>query len=371
MLSQMAASFAEVHVITRSNNRPSIESKSEGPKEHLHFHYVDLPAWARAWKKGQRGMRLYYLLWQVAAFREARRLVRKSSFDCVWHLTIANAWLGSLASLLGRPFVYGPIGGGVRVPIRLVPALGVRGAIYEIIREASRLVARYFNPLARVSWQRAGVILAQNAETRAWFPLRHQGKVIIFQNSLTEGTRPRMKRQEGARHTALTASRLLPWKGIALAIRAVATTNSWRLLICGSGPDKPRLKRLVQRLGLDGRVEFRGHLRQSDLQELLMSEADVLLFPSLHDDGALAVAEAVVAGLPVICLDIGGPPLTAGEAGIVVSHRGGVRSVVRALGEALSSSSREPEQIDRAGARLQMKTRSEELERVFRGAASK
>ena len=59
---------------------------------NVRFVYVDLPPAIRRWKRGQRGVRLYYLLWQRAALQQARRLHCESRFDLVWHLTFANAW---------------------------------------------------------------------------------------------------------------------------------------------------------------------------------------------------------------------------------------------------------------------------------------
>jgi hypothetical protein len=95
----MLARMGEVWVITRESNREIIEAALEGipEKRVLHFEYVDLPARARFWKRGGRGARIYYLLWQVAALRRARRISRRISFDLIWHLTWANAWLGGLA----------------------------------------------------------------------------------------------------------------------------------------------------------------------------------------------------------------------------------------------------------------------------------
>jgi len=38
-----------------------------------------------------------------------------------------------------------------------------------------------------------------------------------------------------------------------------------------------------------------------------MASADVFLFPSFRDGGGAVVVEAMAAGLPVVCLDSGGP----------------------------------------------------------------
>src|SRR3954453_14891054 len=64
----------EVHVITRSNNRAAIESDAGSRQRTLTFHYYDLPGWARAWKRRAGGIYVYYLLWQMGAYRLARRL---------------------------------------------------------------------------------------------------------------------------------------------------------------------------------------------------------------------------------------------------------------------------------------------------------
>src|SRR6185503_8049789 len=92
MWARMLARHADTWVITRSNNREPIEAAIDETPERgtLHFVYVDLPTWARFWKRGSRGLRLYYLLWQMAALRSARRLHEADRFDLVWHLTLAN-----------------------------------------------------------------------------------------------------------------------------------------------------------------------------------------------------------------------------------------------------------------------------------------
>ena len=333
---RMLAGLGEAHVMTRSNNRRAIEAHVAGLPErgHLHFHYVDLPAWARFWKRGQRGVRIYYLLWQLAAVRKARRLSRDTPFDLAWHVTLANAWLGSLAWRLNVPFVYGPVGGGVAPPWRLLPTLGFRGVAYEALRALTRATCRYANPFARLAWRRADLILVLNPETRAWLPRRHRAKAVVCPHAVVAPasacaarTNPRM---------ALFAGRLLPWKGGALAIRAVALASGWTLCVCGSGPDQRRLRRLAEKKGVTERVRFLGWVAREEVLRMMEEEAQVLLHPSLHDDSPFVVAEAAVRGLPVVCLDRGGPPLLARRAGVFVPSRGRAADIVAALAIALS-----------------------------------
>lgn len=327
---QLLAEIGETWVITRANNRSSIENASPSPHNvRLRFRYVDLPKWLRFWKKGNRGIRLYYLLWQVVAFREARRLQRNLGFDYVWHLTIANAWIGSLVSLLDGLFIYGPVGGGVSTDWRLFKALGVRGTIYELVRECVRTTSRYLNPLARLAWRRAELILVQNQETLLWLPRRHRPKVEIQPNVVLEKTFDRVGGYEGKGETptALFAGRLLAWKGASLAVQTLAGIPGWRLIIAGAGPDEPRLRRLSRRLRVEDRVHFRGWLPPVELARVMAREADVFLYPSLHDDAGWVIAEALSCGLPVVSLNRGGPPLLAGADGICVPAKTPGRTV--------------------------------------------
>jgi glycosyltransferase involved in cell wall biosynthesis len=308
----MLAQLGETWVITRANNRPVIERTlhAAGPQPDLHFVYVDLPPHLRRWKRGQRGVRLYYLLWQWAALREAQRLAQAKPFDLAWHLTLANAWIGSLACRLGVPFVYGPVGGGVETPWKLTGTLGGRGALYEVLRTWARGFGRYANPLARSSWRRAVLILAQNDETRQWLPQRYRARTEVFPNVLLE--RVPEKVEEPQQRVMLFAGRLLPWKGTSIAISALEALPEWKLVVCGDGPDLGRLRRHATQRGVTDRVEFRGWVTRDEVLRTMHEESSVFVFPSLHDEAGWVVAEAIAAGLPVVCLDIGGPPAIAG-----------------------------------------------------------
>src|SRR4029453_14020574 len=111
--SRMLARLGETWVITRRRYQASIERelRSMPERDRLSFVDVDLPDRVRSWQRGDRWLRSYYLPWQIAALREARRLQRSLRFDVVWHLTWANAWYGSLAALARGPFSFRPRGG--------------------------------------------------------------------------------------------------------------------------------------------------------------------------------------------------------------------------------------------------------------------
>jgi glycosyltransferase involved in cell wall biosynthesis len=99
---------------------------------------------------------------------------------------------------------------------------------------------------------------------------------------------------------AVTASRLVPGKGIDDLILALPTEASLRVL--GDGPNLNWLKEVAQ--VLKRRVEFAGW---TDDVPGAMRGAAVAAFPSQLGEGSpVAVIEAMMAGIPVVATDVGG-----------------------------------------------------------------
>jgi glycosyltransferase involved in cell wall biosynthesis len=66
-----------------------------------------------------------------------------------------------------------------------------------------------------------------------------------------------------------------------------------------------------------------------------MISCDVFLFPSLRDGGGAVVVEALAAGKPVVCLDVGGPAVhVTNVCGIKVAPRSRDQAI-REIAEAL------------------------------------
>jgi glycosyltransferase involved in cell wall biosynthesis len=366
--SRAAARGHDVWVLTRANNRPRIEAAlAMTPEPRLHFVYLDLPNWLRFWKRGRVGVRLYYTLWQLEAGRAARRLHRARNFDVVHHVTFANMWLPALACLTCRPFVLGPIAGGQRVPRSLYGVLGVRGAASEVLLLALRALNRA-NPLVRIAWLRADVILANNEETVQALPRRHRRKTIVRPNATVEpATVSRPQRSANGRPIAVYAGRLNRFKGVAIALEAVRMLPSWQLVIAGDGPDRRRLERLARRGGLDGRVTFAGWLPQARLWEEVAT-ARAVVVPSLKEGASFAAAEAQSIGVPVVAFDRGGPSALARVTGsrfeLVAPGRPGVsaRRFATAL-ERIGS-----EQVTSVDADFGLESLADELVRVYQQA---
>jgi glycosyltransferase involved in cell wall biosynthesis len=88
-------------------------------------------------------------------------------------------------------------------------------------------------------------------------------------------------------------------------IKAISKSNNPNIyyVICGEGTLENYLKNLSVDLGLGNRVRLMGF--RNDIAEVYKA-ADIFAFPSLREGLSVALMEAMVAGLPVICSDIRG-----------------------------------------------------------------
>ena len=341
-LAREMSRYHQVWVITRANNRPAIEVElARNPVPNLHFVYYDLPRWARFWKKGQRGVQLYYYLWQIGAYFVARNLHRKIGFDLIHHVTFVKYWSPSFLALLPVPFIWGPVGGGESAPRAFWRDFSLRGQVYEALRGLARWLGE-LDPFVRLTARRSVVALATTNETAARLRKLGARDVQVFSEvGLSKEEVEELGKIEGRSGNPvrfISIGRLLHLKGFHLGLRAfaeakLAEAEYW---VIGDGPERGRLEVLAKSLGIADRVRFWGWLpREETLRKL--AACDILVHPSLHDSGGWVCVEAMAAGRPVICLDLGGPATqVTGETGFKVpalSPEQAVRNLAEAMGK--------------------------------------
>ena len=311
---RLAQTGHHVCVLTRANNRTAIEGVLQASSvPNLRFEYYDLPEWVCRWKNRAGLPRLYYLLWQWGAYGVARRLCREDRFDLVHHITFGVFRLPSFMAFLGLPFVFGPVGGGESAPRLLRKTFPLRGYVIDFFRDIANWVVRV-DPLMAAVFRRSAATLCKTGETLQSIPPRFHDKCLVQVELGTDvgpaAPRPVRGEEEGFR--VLYVGRLVYWKGLHLGLAAFARLLESRpgatLTVIGNGPDEAWLRDTAQRLGIGHALNWIPRLEQAAVMRAY-ARHDALLFPSLHDSSGNVVLEALSSGLPVVCLDAGGPAL--------------------------------------------------------------
>jgi glycosyltransferase involved in cell wall biosynthesis len=334
----LAKAGHEVCVLTRDFHRPVIEGKlRELELPNLHFEYVGV-RFVPFWMPGP-GVYPYYFCWQWNAYFRARRLHRECRFDVVHHVSYGVFRNASYLYLLDAPFIFGPVGGGERSPRALRRSMSRNGRRFEALRDLANLLP-YFDPFWRSMVRHCARIVVKTEETRAYLPQKSMERAVVsLENMLSEQPYLAGEIRRVLPLKLLYAGRLIPLKGIHLALQAIALLHDQipvKLTIVGKGPEEARLKEEVARLRLEQSVHFSTWMPKTEVLALY-STHDALLFPSLHDSSGTVVMEAIAHGKPVICLDLGGPAVTVDEhCARIVSTKGKTeKQVIQGMADAI------------------------------------
>jgi glycosyltransferase involved in cell wall biosynthesis len=308
------AKFHEVWVLTRPDeSKAAIEAELlRHPNPNLHFVYFTLPFWQDSLRWGQSGaMQLHYYLWQIQAYFVARALHHQIKFDVIHHVTFVKYSSPCFLAWLPVPLIWGPVGGGESAPKPFWKDFSQKAKAYEIARNVWRWIGET-DPFVRLTVKKTAVVRATTEDTaQRLYKMGATHVDILPESGLSEEDIAQLATYPLPTETPIrfiSLGRLLHWKGFYLGIRAFAAANlpDAEYWILGEGTERDRLQSLANELGVGDRVKLWGRLPR-DQTLVRLGQSHVLVHPSLHDSGGWVCLEAMAAGRPVICLNLGGP----------------------------------------------------------------
>jgi glycosyltransferase involved in cell wall biosynthesis len=298
--------FHDLWVITRTKNKPLVESQM---LSRVRFCYVDGPRPLRFLRDTRITIWIYYYLWQIIAFLEARRLHRKVGFHLVHHVSLMSI-RPSFAAFLGIPSIVGPVGGLQLLPpgLRSVAGHPIREGLREILIRKLR-----WSPLWKFYLRKVSVLIVANRACYEVIPIQFRSKVQIMQVGVSVPAEPDLVYQQHDRDGPLRiywGGVLSRWKGLELLLRALAAVleRGYRLHldVTGKGEDEGFFKKIVRDLNLESVAQFHGWLEREP-QRQIMRHADIFVFTSLHETTGAILLEAMAYAKPVIVIDHAGP----------------------------------------------------------------
>jgi glycosyltransferase involved in cell wall biosynthesis len=318
-----AAALAEVHDVVLVIGSP-VEDHVRRAKAPFHnIEVVRMPFLERTYAWGFRNIlkNHYDTQWLTAylypfslafewrAWRQLRRRIFAGEFDVVLRILPMSSVLPSPFAFFLRkgpiPFVIGPITGGLPWP----PGFSQVNNQKEWVANLRNL-HRYL-PFARSTYRRATAIIAASSQTYAEFAPYCDKMFFVPEPGvgaslcLDDSRHP----VPGAKLELIFVGGLHPRKACDLALRAAAPllrSDLAHFTVVGDGEERSCLEQLAKSLGIEGAVDFCGWLSHAEVLTRLRS-SDVLVFPSVRDNGAGIVFEALATGAVPVVVDFGGP----------------------------------------------------------------
>ena len=319
----------ELWVLTRESNRGTIEPWIARHPEFsgIHFLYFDLPKWARFWKKGLRGVRTYYNIWQACTNRIVKRTMRDNGIKVFHHLTYGNV-LWKVSSYGQKQFfVWGPVGGLETIPAEYSSHYARKSRMIEWVRRA---VVRMLplNIGFKKRCKNADLMLCKTEITRDLIPAKDRERAVLFTDVAVEKP-PTITNADSKDNNIVefvTVGRLDAWRGFDLVIESFArtakTNKNVHLTIVGKGADKQRLKGIAESLGVQEQVTFTGKVTMDEYYRLLAA-SDVVVNASLKEGAVTVSFDSMALGKPLICLDTTGyTRYFSNDYAVVIPHTG-------------------------------------------------
>lgn len=369
----------EVWVLTTATHQRGIEAELKlGAAAKLHWIYLDPLGWVYDWETGGKGIQwdvhLHHYLWQIAAYFKVKTLHETIGFDLIHHATYGRYSAPSFLSFLPIPFIWGPVGGGESAPLSFWKDFNFKGKLYEFLRQVARFSGE-LDPFVHLTARNSAIGLACTPETGARMKAIGVKRLewVSGQTGISAAELAQFEQLKNSPQIAdqiathrpvrfLSLGRLIHWKGFHLGVRAFieADLPNAEYWIAGTGAEESRLKSIVDQAGWGDRIKFLGSLPRTEALNV-MAQCDVLVHPSLHDFSPTVCLEAMAAGLPVLCLDLGGPSKQiTDETGIRVTAVNPIETVT-GLAKAMTTLSQDPEMRSRMGSAGQRRVRESYL----------
>ena len=318
-----AAALAQLHDVTLVVRSPSEDNVRRARAPFRTIEVVRMPlldrihAWSlrRIFKHNYDTQVLtafgypFAVAFEWRAWRQLRRRILAGEFDVVLRLMPMTPSMPSPFAFFLRkgpiPFVIGPLNGGLPWP----PGFRQLDNQKEWISNLRNLY-RYL-PFAGSTYRHAAAIIAASSQTYAEFAAYH-GKLFFVPEPGIAGSLcfgDSRSPEPGAKLELIFVGGLFPRKACDLALRAAAPllrSDLAQFTVVGDGPERDPLERLTRSLGIEKAVSFCGWLSHPEVLNRLRA-ADVFVFPSLRDNGAGVVFEALGTGAVPVVADFGGP----------------------------------------------------------------
>jgi glycosyltransferase involved in cell wall biosynthesis len=251
----------------------------------------------------------FSIAFEWRAWRMLKKRIQSGEFDLVLRLMPMTPSLPSPFAFFLRkgpiPFVIGPLNGGLPWPRGFSQLENQKEWISNL-----RSLYRYL-PFARSTYLHASAIIAASSQTYAEFASYADKLFFVPEPGIADSLcePDSRKREVGCKLELIFVGGLYPRKACDLALRAAAPhlrNNSARFTVIGDGPERNNIEQLVRSLGVQEGVNLCGWLGHAEVLQKLRS-AEVFLFPSVRDNGAGVVFEALACGAVPVVADFGGP----------------------------------------------------------------
>lgn len=305
--------YFELWVLTRESNRKNIEPwiKVHPECSGIHWLYYDLPKWARWWKKGLRGVRIYYNLWQCCSNAIVEQTMKEQGIEVFHHLTYGNAMWQVSRYGQQKHFIWGPIGGLETIGEDFARHYGLTERVLARLRRMA-VKSLPLNGAFQKRCASAQLIICKTMSTQKLIPTQYRYKSIQMTDVACDEekkTTAKTVRETEDVTKFITVGRLDAWRGFDLVIEAFDKLSqevpNVELCIVGMGRDQKRLYKLIGKMPSSAKIKMVGEV-SSETYQTLIQDSHVVVNAAVKEGAVTVAFDAIAYGKPLVCIETGG-----------------------------------------------------------------
>ncbi len=296
----------ELHILVESKFQDDLERYfNVYPEERInkYFYFITKERHKLLRKIWPPSYYWFYQNWQKNAYQKAVELDKVHHFDLIHQLNMVGFREPGYLWKMGKPLVWGPIGGFNITPWKMLFSMGLKGGLFYLSRNLINLWQMHTN--RRVKWamkQSNALIAATQNEADSIFKLYGKESTVIPEVGFSGGETDFAPHRRCDKLKIGWCGQFTPRKSLNLLIEAVSIVASEvELHVLGDGECANKWKRLASRKP-DLTIHWYGWVERSKGMKI-MQECDVFCITSLSDLTSTVLLEALSYGLPVIALD--------------------------------------------------------------------
>jgi glycosyltransferase involved in cell wall biosynthesis len=248
-----------------------------------------------------------YYLWQKKALKAALKISRSVDIDVVHQLGPIGFREPGFLTKLGKPMVWGPIGGMKIMEKRFLSKLPGKEKIKFIAKNYINRYQLRFSGRIRMAFKRADVLIAATLlgqqSIKQYF---NRDSYYLPEQGISENVIACVNKFNDMQHQVrlVWSGSLIQRKNLKMCLEALSAVkqSNWILHILGDGPLRKKLEKYVKEKGITDKISFHGHLpRQEALR--IMANAHLHIITSIGEDNPAVVFEAMANGVPTVTID--------------------------------------------------------------------
>ncbi|MEM6698048.1 MAG: glycosyltransferase [Bacteroidota bacterium] len=282
--------------------------------------------------------------WHYLSYQLGKQLIPAKQIQIVHQLNTVGFRMPGFHFFHKIPIVWGPIGAGGRLHLKLLSHLNLRGRLFYIFHNSINFLQWNFAPYINWCFYRADAIICSTKEMQRMT----KRKLILSSNKISYIPETGAVQNDLAKSpktssksvlTIATACYFMARKNLPLLFDALKSLESdeYVLNICGEGPAEDYFKTYADQCGVKN-INWLGWLSKTETNKVIAA-ADIFVMPSLKEANSTVLFESFANATPVIMLHVNGlkDTIKDGINGYTIKPRWSRGKMVTALASHLSN----------------------------------